>query len=321
MKKYLIFATLVAMVFVGCKKNTTAPPKKPTEKPVAAKFSGNILKSDVTTITTKTVTGPGWRLDGYGKVGVSMFPEVSERNADNVLADNIPYSISSDGDFKEIENAIYFPKTKKVDFVAYYPFSDKVSAANPVLEVDFSDQSTPILLGNTECFWADITGQTSTNSTLNFNFKRAQGLFVVRVDEGSSGHERYTKWIFSLENMPTRGLFDVKAGKISIPEKLRSASIKVRSYTFNIGRYPNTTIGDYYTIANIPPHQNAQFGSRFIRLTSPDGETTYDIPFKEDVEAGKQYDIKIELQESKRFLMTTSITDWIQAETNVSINE
>ena len=318
MKKYLIFATLVAMVFVGCKKNTTAPPKKPTEKPVAAKFSGNISKGDVTTTTITRVglISNKWDNRGTDEVGVSMFAEGSERTADKLLADNIPYKVSGDGHFSpKSEDVIYFPPKNKVGFIAYHPYNPKVTATNHTVDILFSNQT----LGNLhkmECLWATVTGQSNMESAVNFNFKRAQGLIHITIDAGSTGYPTLTDWEVTLEKVPTLGTFNVKTGILSLPSDPKPASVKLDIYRVTgLG----SRVASYAWYAQLPPHQNTQFGDRRIRVTTPDKKHTYIVPLKENVEAGKRRSIKIALQKfggSK--IVSSSITGWV--ETSIEIN-
>ncbi|CDN32232.1 hypothetical protein BN938_2159 [Mucinivorans hirudinis] len=325
MKKYLIFATLVAMVFVGCKKNTTAPPKKPTEKPVAAKFSGNILKGsilegDVTaTVSTRVDLEGGWSGRGADEVGVSMFAEGSERTAENVLADNIPYKVNGNGRFSPKSADIYFPTKNKVDFIAYHPYNPKVTATNHTVDVLFSSQ-TLANLSKMECIWATVTGQSNMESAVNFNFKRAQGLIHITIAAGSSGYPALSRWEVTLDKVPTLGTFNVKTGIVSLPSDPKPASVKLEEFAiYTEGGSRGGRLASFAWYAQLPPHQNTQFGDRLIRVTSPDKKHTYIVPLKQNVEAGKRHRIKIELQKFGEAKMTSSsITDWV--ETSIILN-
>ena len=308
MKKYLIFATLVAMVFVGCKKNTTAPPK-PVDKRVVAKFSGNILKGDVTTTTITRVSERGeW--EAKDQIGVFMFANEKERNADNVLKSNVLHKYTStvslttaDG-AKTVNNAvfepafedaIYFPAKTKVDFVAYFPYIKDMSPTAKTIKADFSNPDKMAL--ETEGFyWAEAIGQSEESPKVTFTFKRAHGAMTLELSSETEDVKAMDleDAKFTLIGVPTIGSFDIMTGKIFF----RTDVTQPKEVEFTQRRI------------NLPPHTNEKYGDRRIEISFSANPRVYHVPLKVDIEAGMNHRIAVKFQDDIRASVETSIVKW-----------
>ena len=314
MKKYLIFATLVAMVFVGCKKNTTAPPKKPTEKPVAAKFSGNILKGSIlegnVTATVSTRVSEEGKWEAKDQIGVFMFSNGKERNEANVLKSNALHKYQNilsvpdptdKGKRIEVvqfgssfEDAIYIPAKTKVDFVAYFPYIKDMSPTAKTIKADFSNPDKMAL--ETEGFyWAEAIGQIAESPNIKFEFKRAHGGLTVEL---SSATERVKATdlegaTFNLLGVPTIGSFDIMTGKIFFRTDVTQPAV----VNFTKRRI------------NLPPHTNEKYGSRVLEIILRNGRI-YAVPIKVDIEAGMNHRIGVKIQDDVNATYITSILSW-----------
>ncbi|CDN32235.1 hypothetical protein BN938_2162 [Mucinivorans hirudinis] len=311
MKKYLIFATIVAMVFVGCKKNTTAPPKKPTEKPVAAKFSGNISKGSIlegnvtTTISTRVSERGEW--EAKDKIGVFMFANEQERNETNVLTKNAKYEFLSTQSLTtdegtvngaifgaNLENTIYFPAKKKVDFIAYFPYIEDMSPTVRLITADFSEPEKKNAAAE-GFYWAEAIGQSEESPNVKFTFKRVQSLVNINLSSVTESIKAadLEGATFKLIGVPTIGVFDIIEGKIKIPEnKHQPRSVTYTGYSIHL-----------------PPHTNERYGNRWIEVTLKN-QRVYTVPLKINIVSGRSHWIAIKIQDDVNATIESSIEKW-----------
>ena len=293
MKKYLIFATLVAMVFVGCKKNTTAPPKKPADNRVATQFSGKILKDDVKT-TTRVTTDGNW--EGTENVGIYMLPTGS-RKSGTAVASNHKFLASKDGDLTPIGQNMYFPAGKtKVDFIAYHPYSTALNKERHVLEVDFSDQSN---FSRLEILWAVVPEQNHEKPSVLLIFKRLQSSIKIELVSNTKyiSNALVKRAKIKVTNVPTLAKFDIMKGTIEDPSE------------------PLDLLLSSSRLVYLPPHTKEGFKDRKIIVELPYGGKTlrFTTPITFDMVAGKTHLVTLGLGDTTGELAVSStIEPWWQ---------
>ena len=269
MKKYLIFATIVAMVFVGCKKNTTAPPKKPADNRVAAQFSGKIIKDDGK--TTTRVTNNSW--DKGDAVGVYVFKEGSRANS-GLLCSNYKFSaVSQSGKLEEVTGLIYFPTGgEKVDFIAYHPYH-----SNPNMGTQWITFGEKIPLKEMECLWTSANGQSEASPLIDFEFKRLQSSFKIELRE-TSEHSYSAGTDITITGLPYKAIFDVVKG-----------TLVASTEKSNIGSFEKLSFNQLYCV---PPHESKTYTQRRISVSTKKGEVLT-APVEFDFESGKTHVITI----------------------------
>ncbi|CDN32226.1 hypothetical protein BN938_2153 [Mucinivorans hirudinis] len=258
------------MVFVGCKKNTTAPPKDPTKKPVAAKFGGKILTNDVKA-TTRVTEDNKWEAGDF--IGIYMVKEGSRLTKDVKLA-NYKFQSNDKGAFEEITGAIYFPSGgEKVDFVAYHPFNSSLSQTQHTQFVEFGPQYS---LKDMECLWASATGRSEESPEVNFEFKRLQSSARIIIVHGREVDKPSSATI-TLTSMPVKAVLDAVDGTLEVRDDVADLVIKDNQL--------------YY----FPPHKAENFKLRSMIIEV--GAKKVVAPLEIDFESGKTHKISVFLSE------------------------
>ena len=294
MKKYLIFATIVAMVFVGCKKNTTAPPKKPADNRVAAQLSGKILKDDVKTTTRVTYDGQ-W--EGAEKIGIFMLPSGSKEIATS-FTNNSKFSCSKTGAMTPEGEKIYFPSNDtEVDFIAYHPHNTEFNSKNvgflPTTPVNFSEQKDLTAL---EFLWSFVPKQSAKSPAIQFPFRRLQSsMQIVLVSNARYISDEVLKGTkITIEAFPVMATFDVMNGALINPKGPIDLQLE-------------------RNLVYLPPHTNENFSNRKIVVEMPyKGKTlSYIAPITFEMVAGKTHKVTIKLgDESGELAVSSTIEPW-----------
>ncbi|CDN32230.1 hypothetical protein BN938_2157 [Mucinivorans hirudinis] len=258
------------MVFVGCKKNTTAPPKKPADNRVAAKFSGNILKNEVK--TTTRVTGNTW--DQGDEVGMFAFKEGSRANS-GLLCSNYKFNAKKNGELEEVTGLMYFPSGgEKVDFIAYHPYHSNLNLGTPSQWITFKPEHP---LNKMECLWASANGQSEASPKVNFEFKRLQSS-VTFILKATSEHEYTVDSDITLTDMPYKAFFDVVKGTLVASTETSGIS-DLKGLKYNRLYY-------------LPPHEAKKHTTRSIVVTTRE-KKALSVPIKFDFESGKTHIITV----------------------------
>ncbi|CDN32236.1 hypothetical protein BN938_2163 [Mucinivorans hirudinis] len=297
MKKYLIFATLVAMVFVGCKKNTTAPPKKPADNRVEAQFSGKIIKDDVKTTTRVTSDG---RWHGSELIGVYMLSTES-REIGAVLVHNSKTAITRGTNrLRYLDSPIFFPANNtEVDFIAYYPYSTALSdKKRSAIPADFSNQGN---LENLEFLWAFVPKQSSKSPRIHFPFRRLQSSINIELVSNSKHitAELIKKAKIKITQVPVYAVFDIMKGAIEHPAEATDLLVNKNN-----------------PVTYLPPHTNEKFKDRKIIVEIPYEDKTlrFTAPITFDVVAGKTHLVTLGLGDLNEVSVSSTIEPWWRGE-------
>lgn len=129
---------------------------------------------------------------------------------------NVRYTTQSDGEsgtFNAAEAAktIYLPTDGSTrDFIAYYPYSDKLTAANTVYAIDLTEQDDQPAIDFMVA--SKVTGKSRTDYTVPFVFAHKLSKIEMKIEPGADVTATDLAGItVNLTGQPTEGTFDVLA--------------------------------------------------------------------------------------------------------------
>ena len=236
---------------------------------------------------TTRVSGSSW--DEEDQIGV--FGKESNLSLNEGLLENLNnqlFSTTGDGVFKSSE-IIYYPKGKKIDLIAYYPYQEGVSDFN--YKVNLQDQS---ILSNLDLLYADnvkgISDESGIRPTLQFNRQLARITLTVYPErrEGVLKPEKIQK--IELEGLPTLADFSLETGEFSNVNQVQSVTL-----------YPSSVDKHLLVEAMILP--GSDLSQAKIVITTKEG-LVYPFHLKMQgklsaLEKGKNYTFTLELSGTK----------------------
>lgn len=185
----------VVLLAAGCASDDDAGQDTGGKVPVKLYSGGeNAVAHAVASAMPGTRTAPGgesWLQTD--KIGVFMLSEngnlpLNILTVGKTTADNIMYSVTpgdidaSKAEFHpaDTDETIYYPRTGKVDIIAYYPW--RAPSATPyVYSVDVTDQEDP---GQIDVLYAKITGVEKTAAAVNLDFAHKMSKVTLNVKAG-----------------------------------------------------------------------------------------------------------------------------------------
>jgi len=285
----LQFAVLAVSVFVAsCRKDNTRDVINQAGTEV--KFSSTINGQ----IKTKAVNDAWEANDAIGiymKTGTGL---------NQILANNKSYTTTGDGSFKSssTDQTIYYPEDgSQVDFVAYYPYKQALSANT--YPVNVSNQSSQ---GAIDLMYANVAGlsKTSTNAQLVFSHQLSK--IEITVTNGL-GVASLSGLITNISGLKTTANFDLATGTLSgqsaASNILAKTSTNGGTTTAEAILLPTTDESDIKVVFTI--------GSRTF---------TWALPADTKFEAGKKYSYQVELRgqgvvdSGVAASLKTTITNW-----------
>lgn len=163
--KKVMFAILSIGLLASCAEHSEQ------NEPVAVQFNAVVV----------TKSRPSnWPLDA--KVGIFMYANGTNTISEN--ASNRKYAVSETGAFSpdSASQTIYYPMNdSKVDFIAYYPFTDTLSTSDLPVSVAVQTSQSAI-----DVMYAQrVSGNKKTDPNVNLVFVHKLSKFVLSVSAGT----------------------------------------------------------------------------------------------------------------------------------------
>lgn len=211
--KYLILTMLTVAALHSCSNDEqsyeTVDPSKGVEFTSSVEESGNPM--------TRAI-GSAWSADD--KIGVFMKNTDQDLSATSVVgtAANVQYmTAAGDGNFFpfKIEELLFYPKDgKKVDFIAYYPFSAEVK--DFVYKAEISNQADQEAIDF--LYSNNLKGASKDNPRAHLQFKHlfSRMLFSFKMGDGVSSLQGLK---VTIAGLPTKADVKLTNGEITVDAK------------------------------------------------------------------------------------------------------
>lgn len=300
MKQGLLFLSIIALAFVGCKKDPNKGPEQLEGIVLDGQLEG-LTKYDGATFET------GDEISFYAtNAGVALAV------ADNFIQ-NSKYVRGDNGFFVKENGKDGFPAMGGIDIYALYPYLSAGIASLDAQVVNCSvDQSSSEKLLTNDVVYAVKTGIAATLQPIGLSFEHVMSKIVV--------------------NAKTAADFgDVKIASVKLKLK-NEATLNLVTKTVTVGGNvvditPMTVDGENgVKIATaIVPAQEVSAGVSFIEVTLTNGKT-YEVGDSKNlnIEQGKvvTVDVTATLGGDKAILVNGTVTDWNKVTTeNVTVIE
>jgi formylglycine-generating enzyme required for sulfatase activity len=191
------------------------------------------------------------------------------------------------------DSSIYYPvPAAPVEFIAYYPYGQKVRGINPVLPVDIGDQQNQAAIDVLYAYTSASNYDASTQVLLPFTHKMSKIRLKFNLKPGVQ---------VSLANATARisGIPDKAELRISTG-MFRALGEATSVAPLNMG-VPSIYENDSaYFQCIVIPHDGAAYDERKVLLTAEGRNFTWDIPDRINFEEGKVYTYHITLSGSSK---------------------
>lgn len=169
----------------------------------------------------KSVKATGSTWTSGDAIGIYMKSAGADLSAP--LATNVKYTTDEKGNLTvaSADEAIAYPETGKVDFVAYYPYSDATSAAAYSVSVaDQSDQPAIDLL-----YSNNATSKSTSVDVINLGFthKLSKVVFTVTPSNSSVSVAGLTA---TLKSLPTTATYDLSTATLTTDATTADIALK-----------------------------------------------------------------------------------------------
>lgn len=214
MKSYKLILLLSVLLAISCSnEDDTFFKQEPAER-IALQVSGNIASR---------ATGNVWEQDD--SIGIFMLRNSKQLALENIAegAFNNCY-VYRDGFTPMTDNdTVWFPRDPetKVDFIAYYPYSE---IDNPILPVD----------RQTDVLYADrISGRDKSEPNVSFNFRHIMSRIEVELIAGKGTNSKDLRnATVTLDKQPESGYCDLSDGSVTAEEVLATISLNGATIIF-----------------------------------------------------------------------------------------
>lgn len=247
--------------------------------------------------TTRTTNGGNYWMPN-DQIGIFMIANNAPSIAGNVKedADNVPYITYSGGSstssFSPISGTpIYYPHNgDKVDFIAYYPYSQQTGYN--LLQVDMRDQSDAskidVLYSN------NAKGYNKSSGTVDLQFRHLMSKLSFTLTSGT-------------------GSPNLQGAKVEIDNIYTMATIILNDGTVSLGMQQSltalTAANGLNSSAIVPPQE---LSSSTLIVTLADNVSKFEWPFPPmtELEAGKDYSYDITVSKTGITVTENNITIW-----------
>jgi hypothetical protein len=285
---------LVALLFASCNKGNEI--ENPLNVPNQAKFNataGNFAPR---------MTGTTW--DAGDAIGIFALNAGQSLTTANIYdsKQNIRFTTSGNGQFTvgTQSEAIVFPNSGNLDFIAYYPFSSSVS--NFTLPINVTDQSSQsaidVLYSN------NAKGFNTANNNVNLNFQRAMAQLVLSVAVGD-------------------GITSLNGLKIEVDGMIVEGALNLANGSIELG----SATGNFETVTTVAPNNLSATSTSIFLPTQSLATATIRFtlgtqvfnwtPTAQPTESGMKYSYNFELSTTGAYslLPGSNISDWTPGNT------
>jgi endonuclease G len=234
--------------------------------------------------------------DANDAIGVFMKTGTGLSNA---LASNKSYTTTAgDGEFKPTatDQAIFYPETGTVDFVAYYPY--KQALAGTSYSVNVTDQTNQAAI---DLMYAQANGISRSSNAAQLVFAHQLSKLEITVKNGT-GVPALTGLSATIVGLKTTAAFDLASGTLS--SQAQVANIQAKTGVKN-----GVTIAEAIVVPTTD-----ETGTKVVFAIA--GKTyTWTLPAGARFDAGKKYTAEVELRgqggdSGIAATIKTSIVNW-----------
>lgn len=254
-----------------------------------------------TTSIQSRVSGNSWNAND--EVGIFMTPNGSE--IASATAANKKYLAQTNGSLVAAPGeGVYLPATGKVDFIAYYPYSNALSGN--VMDVNVADQSKP---GAIDLLYSNETKgvEAANGKTIALKFVRKMSKLTLNMTKDET-IESFEGLKVEMKGIATEGKFDLANGTVKATDGKNTQAVAM-----NIG---NVEAHTAMATAIILPTAAATDQTKMDLTFTLAGKTfTHSIADLTAFEAGKNVTFKATLSVNNGKPVVTvgnaTIEDWI----------
>lgn len=217
-----IAITVLQFTISSCKSELTYvnPDSGTSKTPVS--FSGNVI--------TTRVNGSNW--EDKDPIGIFMIKTGETLSTLSIAdsANNKKYIFSQSNQAivpATSKDTIYYPAKDKVDFIAYYPYTTRISSFS--IPVNVSNQSVQ---ANVDLLYSNNLkniGLTTESQKLSFEHKLTKLKLVLTRGTGITA-EQMQGAIVTIENIPVKGILSLAAGELSV-DNTSSTTLTLKTTT------------------------------------------------------------------------------------------
>ena len=254
-----------------------------------------------TTSIQSRVSGNSWNAND--EVGIFMTPNGSE--IASATAANKKYLAQTNGSLVAAPGeGVYLPATGKVDFIAYYPYSNALSGN--VMDVNVADQSKP---GAIDLLYSNETKgvEAANGKTIALKFVRKMSKITLDMTKDET-IESFEGLKVEMKGIATEGKFDLAKGTVKATDGKNTQAVAM-----NIGNVEASTAK---ATAIILPTAAATDQTKMDLTFTLAGKTfTHSIADLSKFEAGKNVTFKATLSVNNGKPVVTvgnaTIEDWV----------
>lgn len=254
-----------------------------------------------TTSIQSRVSGNSWNAND--EVGIFMTPNGSE--IASATAANKKYLAQTNGSLVAAPGeGVYLPATGKVDFIAYYPYSNALSGN--VMDVNVADQSKP---GAIDLLYSNETKgvEAANGKTIALKFVRKMSKLTLNMTKDET-IESFEGLKVEMKGIATEGKFDLANGTVKATDGKNTQAVAM-----NIG---NVEAHTAMATAIILPTAAATDQTKMDLTFTLAGKTfTHSIADLSAFEAGKNVTFKAKLSVNNGKPVVTvgnaTIEDWV----------
>ena len=254
-----------------------------------------------TTSIQSRVSGNSWNAND--EVGIFMTPNGSE--IASATAANKKYLAQTNGSLVAAPGeGVYLPATGKVDFIAYYPYSNALSGN--VMDVNVADQSKP---GAIDLLYSNETKgvEAANGKTIALKFVRKMSKLTLNMTKDET-IESFEGLKVEMKGIATEGKFDLANGTVKATDGKNTQAVAM-----NIGNVEASTAK---ATAIILPTAAATDQTKMDLTFTLAGKTfTHSIADLAAFEAGKNVTFGVKLSVSNGKPVVTvgnaTIEDWV----------
>lgn len=254
-----------------------------------------------TTSIQSRVSGNSWNAND--EVGIFMTPNGSE--IASATAANKKYLAQTNGSLVAAPGeGVYLPATGKVDFIAYYPYSNALSGN--VMDVNVADQSKP---GAIDLLYSNETKgvEAANGKTIALKFVRKMSKLTLNMTKDET-IESFEGLKVEMKGIATEGKFDLAKGTVKATDGKNTQAVAM-----NIG---NVEAHTAMATAIILPTAAATDQTKMDLTFTLAGKTfTHSIADLAAFEAGKNvtFGVKLSVNNGKPVVTVgnATIVDWV----------
>lgn len=288
-----IYLAAAALALASCSNDEPGQGVSPAADGAA------VVTADIAGVARSRAHDTAW--DAADQIGISGY-------TGSVDYLNIPYTTASgDGSFSAsngVEKGIFFQNNQSVSFSAYYPYNAAVTADNPEIAANTSNQSQAktfdFLFASGATASLDKPAIKFTNDAA-FSHRMTQLVIKVTPDGNSSfdASTALTDGTATLSGLKSEGSFDTATG-------LAAATGDAADWTLN-GNVTPSISGTTLTYVMILFPQEVSDGITYS--IEYDG-ATYSCTLNPALAPGKRYTYNVTLRKTGLTVGTAQITDW-----------